>query len=142
VALYFTRKGRDVDNRANWLGGSCLVVGISFVLLGASAWIPALFIAHSMMKSAGGPFLAASEQVLNQRTLDIKGELSDRIFARELVLWALRMIALFMFWALASHLSPTHMLAVGSTLLALATGMMFVTGQALLGKARPVVQPA
>jgi hypothetical protein len=142
VALYFTRKGRDVNNRANWLGGSCLVVGVSFVLLGASAWIPALFIIHSVVKSAGGPFLAASEQVLNQRTLDIKGELSDRIFARELVLWVLRMLALFMFWALANHLSATHMLAVGSTLLALATGMMFVTGQALLGKGRPVGQPA
>lgn len=140
AALYFTRKGRDVENRANWLGGACLVVGISFVLLGASAWIPAMFIAYSILKSAGGPFMAASEQVLNQRTLDIKGELSDRIIARELVLWVLRMAALLMFWALASRLSPTHMLAVGSTLLAAATGMMYVTGQALLGKDRVVVQ--
>jgi hypothetical protein len=143
VALYFTRKGRDVDNRANWLGGSCLVVGVSFVLLGASAWLPALFIVHSLLKSAGGPFLAASEQVLNQRTMDIKGGLSDRIFARELVLWVLRMTALFIFWGIATSLTPTHMLAAGSILLAFATGMMFVTGQALLGRgARVAQQPA
>jgi hypothetical protein len=133
VALYFTRKNRGVDNRARWLGGACLMVGISFVLLGLSAWLPALYIAHTVLKAAAGPFLYASEQVLNQRTLDIKGELSDRIFARELVLWVLRMISLGMFWALSSALTPTHMLAFGSILLAGATATEYLVGQALLG---------
>jgi hypothetical protein len=136
-----------VDNRAHWLGGACLMVAISFVFLGLSAWLPALYIAHTVLKAGAGPFLFASEQVLNQRTLDIKGELSDRIFAREFVLWTLRMIALGMFWALANTLSPTHMLAVGSVLLAAATTMEYVVGQALLGNrtaasVAPVKQPA
>ncbi|RJF96826.1 hypothetical protein D3870_20810 [Noviherbaspirillum cavernae] len=142
VALYFTRKNRGVQNRVHWLGGSCLVVGIAFVLLGASAWIPALYIGYTVLKSAGGPFLAASEQVLNQRTLDIQGSLSDRIFAREFVLWGLRMISLLMFWALATRLSPTHILAVGSTLLALATAMEYVFGKSLFWKNHTSVNAA
>jgi hypothetical protein len=137
VALYFTRKNRAVENRARWLGGSCLVMALAFVLLGASAWMPALFVGYSVLKAAGGPFLSASEQVLNQRTLDIRGRLSDRIFAREFVLWALRMMSLFVFWALANVLSSAHMLAVGSLLLALATGMEYVIGQSLLGRHAP-----
>jgi hypothetical protein len=142
VALYFTRKNRDMQNRANWLGGSCLVVGLSFVLLGASAWIPALYIGYSVLKAAGGPFLSASEQVLNQRTLDIQGELSDRIFAREFVLWALRMVSLAMFWFLANALSAKHMLAVGSALLAMATAMEYVVGQALFWNGKKPVASA
>jgi hypothetical protein len=133
VALYFTRKNRGVENRARWLGGACLMVAISFVLLGLSAWLPALYIAHTVLKAAAGPFLYASEQVLNQRTLDIKGDLSDRIFAREAVLWVLRMASLGMFWALSSALTPTHMLAFGSILLAAATAAEYLVGQALLG---------
>jgi hypothetical protein len=143
VALYFTRKNRDVQNRTKWLGGSCLVVGFSFVLLGASAWVPALYIGYSVLKAAGGPFLSASEQVLNQRTLDIQGSLSDRIFARELVLWALRMVSLFMFWGLANVLSSTHLLAFGSLLLAAAIGMEYVIGRSLFWNgATAVKQPA
>jgi len=103
-------------------------------MLGASAWIPALYVGYSILKSAGGPFLSASEQVLNQRTLDIRGSLSDRIFARELVLWALRMVSLCMFWWLANELSSTHILTVGSLLLAAATGMEYVFGKSLFWK--------
>jgi hypothetical protein len=142
VALYFTRKRRDVDNRVRWLGGSCLVVGIAFVMLGASAWIPALYIGYSVLKSAGGPFLSASEQVLNQRTLDIRGGLSDRIFAREFVLWALRMVSLLLFWALANSLSPAHILAVGSVLLALATALEYVFGKSLFWKSHTTIAAA
>ncbi|WP_019141562.1 hypothetical protein [Noviherbaspirillum massiliense] len=131
IALYFTRKNRDVQNRSHWLGGSCLVVALAFVLLGASAWVPALYIGYSVLKAAGGPFLSASEQVLNQRTMDIRGDLSDRIFAREFTLWVLRMVSLFMFWGLAKVLSPTYLLVVGSSLLAAATAMEYVLGQAL-----------
>jgi hypothetical protein len=142
VALYFTRKNRDVENRTHWLGGACLVVAFSFVLLGASAWIPALYVGYSVLKAAGGPFLSASEQVLNQRTLDIRGALSDRIFAREFVLWLLRMVSLAMFWALANLLSPTHLLAAGSMLLAVATGMEYVIGQSLFWNAGKAVKSA
>lgn len=143
VALYVTRKNRDVQNRARWLGGACLVVALAFVLLGASAWLPSLYIGYTILRAAGVPFLIASEQVLNQRTLDIRGELSDRIFARELVLWALRMVSLCMFWALASMLSPLNMLLFGSALLALATGMEYIVGKNLLWKiGTPAAQPA
>jgi hypothetical protein len=142
AALYFTRKNRDVQNRTHWLGGACLVVALSFALLGASAWMPALYIGYSVLKAAGGPFLSASEQVLNQRTLDIEGRLSDRIFAREFVLWALRMVSLFMFWTLANALSPTHLLAVGSALLAVATSMEYVIGHALLSNSGAEIKQA
>ncbi|MGE5652124.1 MAG: hypothetical protein ACM34A_18165, partial [Bacillota bacterium] len=87
VALYFTRKNRHVHNRTRWLGGACLVVSLSFVFLGASVWLPVLYVGHSILKAAGTPFLSASQQVLTQRALDIQGALPDRIFARELVLW-------------------------------------------------------
>jgi multidrug transporter EmrE-like cation transporter len=142
VALYLTKKNRGVNNRMHWLGGSCLVVGLSFALLGASAWIPALFVGYSVLKAAGGPFLAASEQVLNQRTLDIRGALSDRIFAREVVLWMLRMISLFLFWGLTSHLQPTAVLVIGSALLAIATGMEYVAGKALFWSADTALEQA
>lgn len=140
AALYVTRKKRDISNRAHWLGASCFVVGLSFVLLGASVWVPALFVAHSVLKAAGGPFLAASEQVLNQRTLDIRGALSDRIFAREAVLWVLRMLSLFLFWGLTSRLSPTAVLLAGSALLAVATGMEYVIGRNLFWSGRPALE--
>lgn len=130
LALYLTRKSRDVENRASWLGGSCLAVAISFVLLGASAWLPVLYVAHTVLKAAAGPFLSASENVLNQRALDIRGELGDRIFARDLVLWVLRMASLLGFWAVSSTLTPAHLLAIGSGIMALAVLMEYVIGQA------------
>ena len=143
IALYLTRKNRDMQNRTHWLGGSCLVVGFSFVLLGASAWVPALYIGYTVLKAAGGPFLSASEQVLNQKTLDIRGALSDRIFAREFVLWALRMVSLLAFWGLSTALSSTQLLAVGSVILAIATGMEYVIGQVLFSNgAAALKQPA
>jgi hypothetical protein len=129
VALHLTRRNRDVHNRARWLGGSCLVAGISFVLLGASVWLPALYVAHAVLKAAGAPFLSASEQVLNQRALDIRGKLSDRIVARELVLWALRMTSLLLFWGLAALLSARAMLVCGAALLTLATALEYLIGK-------------
>jgi len=142
VALYFTRQSRDVQNRVPWLGASCLVVALSFVLLGASAWVPVLYIAYSVLKAAGQPFLSASEQVLNQRTLDIEGALSDRIFAREFVLWALRMASLGLFWGLAMLLAPLQLLVVGSTLLAAAAGMEYVIGKTLFWNGNGVAEQA
>lgn len=136
IALYFTRRQRDVDNRAQWLGLSCLVVGMAFVILGVSAWVPALYVVYSILKAAGSPFLLASEQVLNQRTLDIHGALPDRIFARELVLWGLRMLSLCLFWALSLWMTPFEMLVAGAAVLATATALEFVIGKALLARER------
>ncbi|HEY0848196.1 MAG TPA: hypothetical protein VGE12_22705 [Noviherbaspirillum sp.] len=143
VALYLTRKSRDVQNRTHWLGGACFVVASAFVLLGASAWLPSLYLGYMVLRAAGMPFLTASEQVLNQRTLDIRGDLSDRIFARELVLWFLRMLSLCLFWALAALLSPKNVLVIGSLLLALATALEYVIGRNLFWKmGRIAAQPA
>ncbi|TFV88426.1 hypothetical protein E4K72_21925 [Oxalobacteraceae bacterium OM1] len=132
AALYVTRSRRGVENRLRWLGGSCFVVGLSFVLLGASAWLPGLFVVYSVLKAAGGPFLAASEQVLNQRTLDIRGALADRIAARECVLWVLRMGSLLLFWGLTAHMKPMTVLVAGSFSLAVATALEYAFGKALL----------
>jgi len=133
AALYLTRKTRDMRNRSYWLGASCAVVAASFLLLGASVWMPALYVGYSVLKAAGGPFLAASEQVLNQRTLDIRGRLSDCIVAREFVLWILRMLSLLLFWAMAGMLPPNALLVVGASLLALATGMEYLIGKTWFG---------
>jgi hypothetical protein len=130
IALYLTRRKRGVDNRAAWLGGSCLVMGSAFLMLGASVWIPALYIVYSILKAAGSPFLIASEQVLNQRTLDIEGSLSDRILAREVTLWVLRMTSLGLFWMLAGSLTPKQIVVSGSLILAFATLLEYVIGRA------------
>jgi hypothetical protein len=130
VALYVTRNSRGVHNRSGWLGWSCLAVAISFILLGGSAWLPALFVAHSILRSAAGPFLNASEHVLNQRALDIRGDLVDRIVARDLVMWVMRMGSLFAFWAISRALSPAHLLEIGSAILALGAGAEYMIGQA------------
>lgn len=142
VALYVTRKSRNVKNRTHWLGGACLVVSLAYVLLGASAWMPALFIGYSVLRAAGLPFLGASQQVLTQRVLDIQGDLSDRIFARELVLWLLRMVSLSLFWALANVISPMGLLVTGATLLAAATAMQYVIGKDLFWKRGAGVEQA
>lgn len=137
LALYLTRKSRGVDNRAGWLGGSCLAVAVSFVLLGASAWLPVLYVAHSVLKAAAGPFLSASENVLNQRALDIQGELCDRIFARDIVLWVLRMASLLGFWAVSGALTPAHLLAIGAGILAIGVALEYVIGQAWFSEDQP-----
>lgn len=143
VALYVTRKKRNKDNRAHWFGGACLVMSASYLLLGASAWLPMLYVVHSMMRSAGAPFLAASQQVLNQCTLDIRGELADRIFAREFVLWVLRMAALCMFWGLAMVLKPMHLFLTGAAFLSTAMATEYLIGKSLFwSSAASASQPA
>ena len=80
--------------------------------------------------------------MLNQRTLDIRGTLADRIFARELVLWALRMASLLLFWAASSLLAPTPMLVLGSVLLALATACEYLIGRTLFWQRGAAAEPA
>lgn len=65
VALYFARKSCNAQNRTHWLGRSCMVVALSFVQQGASVWLSALYIVHSILKATGTPFLAASQQALS-----------------------------------------------------------------------------
>jgi hypothetical protein len=140
LALFVTRHQRDARNRAAWLGRSCAVVGLAFALLGLSASIPALYVAYAVLKSVGGPFLSASEQVLNQRTLDIHGPLADRIVAREVVLWAFRLGSLALFWTLLSGLPAQQLLMAGAAMLAIATGLEYVVGRTLLWRLdRPAV---
>lgn len=129
IGLYLTRNSRGVDNRSRWLGGSCLAVAVAFAMLGASAWVPALFIISSMIKAVADPFLGASELVLNQKALEIQGELNDRIVAREFAFWALRMTSLGSFWILSSALTPVQLLATGSAILAFAVALEFLIGQ-------------
>jgi len=132
AALFATRRARAVDNRARWLGGACAAMAAAFLLLGASAWLPGLYLAAIVLRSAAAPFLTASEQVLNQRTLDMHGTLPDRILAREVVLWSLRMLSLGGFWLAAQHMSPQQVLVAGALLMATAALLEFATGRMLL----------
>lgn len=134
VGLYLSAKKRDIGNRGSWLGGSCLAMAVAFLFLAGSAWIPALFVVHLIAKAAAGPFLGASEHVLNQRALDIQGDLGDRIVAREVMLWLLRMVSLLGFWALSTTMPATMMLALGAVLMALAVGLEYLVAQAWFGE--------
>ena len=85
LALWASCNARNPANRHYWMAAAGLGMMASFLLLGASARIPALFIAYVVLQAAVGPFWAASESVLNQRTLDSDGNLQDRIVVREVV---------------------------------------------------------
>ena len=134
VGLYLSARKRDVDNRSSWLGGSCLAMALAFIFLAGSAWVPALFVVHLIAKAAAGPFLGASEHVLNQRALDIAGDLGDRIVVREVTLWALRMVSLLGFWALSTTMPPAAMLALGAVLMAMAVALEYLVAQAWFGE--------
>ena len=134
VGLYLSARKRDVDNRAFWLGGACLAVAIAFVFLAGSAWIPGLFVVHLIAKAVANPFLGASEHVLNQRALDIAGDLGDRIVVREVTFWALRMVSLLGFWALSNAMPPAAMLAAGAVLMAMAVALEYLVAQAWFGE--------
>jgi hypothetical protein len=134
VGLYLSARRRDVDNRASWLGGSCLGMAIAFLFLAGSAWIPGLFVIHLIVKAVASPFLSASEHVLNQKVLDIAGDLGDRIVVREVTLWAMRMASLLGFWALSNALPPAAMLAAGALLMALAVTLEYMVAQAWFGE--------
>lgn len=134
IGLYLTRNNRGVENRARWLGGSCMAVAFSFALLGASAWIPLLFVVFTIVKAMADPFLGASELVLNQKVLEIRGELNDRIVAREVTFWAMRMVSLGAFWLLSSALTPVQLLATGSAVMAVAVFLEYLIGQGVFAE--------
>ena len=134
VGLYLSARRRAVDNRASWLGGSCLAMAIAFLFLAGSAWLPGLFMVHLVAKAMASPFLGASQHVLNQKALDIAGDLGDRIVVREVTLWAMRMISLLGFWALSNTLPPAVMLATGAVLMAVAVALEYLIAQAWFGE--------
>jgi hypothetical protein len=72
--------------------------------------------------------------VLNQKVLDIAGDLGDRIVVREVTLWAMRMASLLGFWALSNALPPAAMLAAGALLMALAVTLEYMVAQAWFGE--------
>ena len=118
LALWASRKARRPANRHYWMAAAGAGMTASFLLLGASARTPQLFIAYVVLQAAVAPFWAASEAVLNQRTLDSSGSVQDRIVMREVVLWAFRMAALGLFWALSTRLPSEALLAYGATMMA------------------------
>ncbi len=91
----------------------------SFLLLGASARIPQLFIAYVVLQAAVGRFWAARESVLNQCTLDSAGDLQDRIVVREVVLWVF-----------STKLPSTALLAYGAAMMAGAVALQYGVGVA------------
>lgn len=132
VALYAMRHRRHARNRDRSMALACVGVTLAYALLGASAWWPALYVLHLLLQAGTGPFWQASEQVLNQRTLDIRGALADRIVVREATLWCFRASALVVFWFAARHAAPALILAVGAALMALAAFLEYAVGRAWL----------
>src|SRR5690606_34611753 len=104
VALLASRNARSPGNRHYWMAAAALGMMASFLLLAASAKVPKLFLAYIVLYAVVTPFWAASEAVLNQRTLDTAGALQDRIVVREVVLWTFRMTALGLFWFVSTRL--------------------------------------
>lgn len=132
IALYALRHRRHAHNRDRSMALACVGVTLAYALLGASAWWPALYVLHLLLQAGTGPFWQASEQVLNQRTLDIRGALADRIVVREATLWFFRVSALCAFWFAARHAAPALILAVGAALMALAAFLEYAVGRAWL----------
>ena len=132
VSLYVVRRKRHSTNRVRWMGLACLGIVAAQVLLGSCVWVPQLFIVHLLLLACVQPFWAASEHVLNQRALDLKGALADRIVVREAILGVFRLIALGCFWLVVRHWSPQATLVLGTFLMALAALSEWLLGRAWL----------
>jgi hypothetical protein len=132
MSLYVLRSKRHSSNRVQWMGLACLGLVCAQLLLGACVWIPGLFIAHLLLLACVQPFWLASEQVLNQRALDFKGALADRIVIREALLGFFRLITLGSFWWVVRDWSPQATLVLGTSLIALATLLEWLVGRVWL----------
>lgn len=144
LALFASRNLRHPDNRAPWMAIACVGIIFGFSLLGASAWEPQLFVAHMVLMAAVGPFWSASEHVLNQRTLEIRGALPDVIVAREAVYWASRMAVLGVLWLLAQEVAPPTLIACGAATMACIAALQYLIARRWMrpGAAYPVAAPA
>ncbi|MDP4301185.1 hypothetical protein [Leptothrix discophora] len=132
VGLWALRHRRHAGNRVRSMAWACLGLASAHILLGASAWVPALYVLHLVMQAGISPFWQASEQVLHQRAMDFHGSLADRIAMREAGLWLFRMIALGGFWLVMHGADPVTILASGAGLMALATTLEFLIGRSWL----------
>jgi hypothetical protein len=132
LGLFVLRRRRHAGNRLRWMALAASGMVAAHTLLGASVWHPALYIAHLLLLAVVQPFWLASEQVLNQRVLDLEGALADRIVVREVVLWAFRMLALGGFWWCVQGWSPVRVLLLGAGLMAVAVVLEWGVGRAWL----------
>lgn len=132
IALFALRRRRRPHNRQHWMAAACAGMVLAYGLLGASSVWPWLFVAHLVLHSGVSPFWQASEQVLNQRTMDIRGALADRILAREATLGLFRLLVLGTFWWGTAGWSDLRMLQVGAALMAGAALLEFALGRAWL----------
>jgi hypothetical protein len=140
LALRALRRHRHSDNRVGWMAAACVGVVAAAALLGASAVWPVLFVLHLLLQAAVGPFWAASEHVLNQRVMDIRGSIGDRIAAREGTLGVFRLAALGVFWWATQALDDRQRLIAGAALMGAAALLEFWLGRAWLGTMRGPLQ--
>ena len=132
LALVLLRRHRHAGNRMAWMGRACLGMVMAQALLGGSAQVPSwawLFPLHLLVLAAVNPFWQASEQVLNQRLLDLNGALADRIAVREFTLWAFRFSSLWLFWWVFGGWNAQDLLLLGSTLIATAQVLEWWVGR-------------
>lgn len=125
VALRALRHRRHAGNRAGWMGAACVGMVLSAALLAASPWWPALFVLHLLLHASVHPFWSASELVLNQRVMDLRGALGDRIVVREATLGVFRLLALALFWAAAAALDDRQRLVAGAALVGAAAALEY-----------------
>jgi hypothetical protein len=135
AALFALRRKRHSGNRVRWMGLACIGMASGQLLLGASVLHPALYVLHLLLIACVQPFWQASEQVLNQRAMDLHGALADRIVVRETVLGLSRLLALGLFWLLIRKWDAVTVLLAGTTLMATAAVLEWALGRALLRRA-------
>lgn len=132
AALFALRRKRHSGNRVRWMGLACIGMASGHLLLGASVLHPSLYVLHLLLLASLLPFWQASEQVLNQRAMDLHGALADRIVVREAVLGIFRLLALGLFWLLIREWTPVAVLLVGTGLMASAAVLEWALGRAWL----------
>ncbi len=127
-ALYALRKQRHGGNRVRWMGMAALGMALAHAALGASIWWAGFFVMHLLTQAVAQPFWMASEQVLNQRALDLQGAITDRVVLRELTLWTLRLATLGVFWATVHDWPWERTLVLGSGFMVLVTLLEWLVG--------------
>lgn len=135
AALFSMRRKRHSGNRVRWMGLACIGMAGGHLLLGASVLHSGLYVVHLLVIACAQPFWLASEQVLNQRAMDLRGALADRIVVRETVLGVFRLLALGLFWLLIQDWTPTAVLLVGTAMMATAAALEWALGRAWLRRA-------
>jgi hypothetical protein len=129
LALLALRKQRHGGNRVRWMGGAAVGMALAHSALGASVWWAGFFVVHLLVQAVAHPFWMASEQVLNQRALDLHGTIVDRIVLRELTLWALRLLTLGVFWATVQAWPWERTLVLGAAFMASVTLLEWAVGR-------------